>query len=273
MRVVRKIQSKSGASILMALAVVLVCAMVASIVLVAAAANAGKGLSSQEQTRSFYAVSSAARLLADDLKQNPPTGKTTITTKHYACIDVHPSYVHEDEKAVEVIYDAGRHYLEKPTPFVQIIEDALGVIDSTDESSSYEYDFVIQAPELDDVNAHFKMDYLYNITVELRAAPGEESFGYTLTMAIPSVKAEPKEVISRDSKGDFHMDGWEWSDGGDEYSWLEENKTPVNPTTGNREPDSNEYGHSVQQFYEVVYTRMTVSPSWGEATFSKGLEE
>ncbi len=269
MQLVRKIQSQRGASILLALAVVLVCTMVAAIVLAAAAANAGKGLSSQAQTRSYYAVSSAAQLLADDMQKNAPKGQVSTTVKHYTCTDVHPSYYHADEGIVseqELILT-----VDESTPLAQIIDEAIHQIDPTDEASNYERTFTIQAPEFDEVEAHLFMDYRYNITIELTAAPSEYSFGYSLTMTIPSVQGDPKEDVSSAPEGDSHWDGWAWDEGGDEYSWLDENKTPINPSTGNHEPASNEYGHSTEQFYEVVTTTTSTSFAWGEATFSKGV--
>ena len=271
MHMLRKIQSQRGASILLALAVVLVCTMVAAIVLAAAGANAGKGLSSQAQVRSYYSVSSAAQLLADDLENNAPKGKISTTVKHYTCLDTHPSYAHADEG---IAPDKTIQFDENPTtPLAKIVIEGLNAIDPADESSSYERIFVIQAPELDEVNAVLTMDYRYNIKIELSAAPTNESFGYGLTMSIPSIQGEPKEEVSRIEEGDSHWDGWEWEAGGSEYSWLEENKTPINPSTGNHEPASNEYGHSTKQFYEVVSTTTTTQFAWGQATYEKGAGE
>lgn len=269
MRVLQKLRSQQGASILLALAVVLVCTMVASIVLVAAAANAGKGLSSQEQTRAFYAVSSAAQLLADDMERNAPAGQVSTTVKRYLCQDEHPSYVHADAGVVseqELILTVG-----DATPLAQIIDEALHAIDPNDETSSFERDFTIEAPDLDAVNVHLSMDYAYNISMQLSAAPAGDSFGYAITMTIPSVQGEPKTETSLSDEKDYHLDGWEWDEGGSEYSWLEENKSPVNPSTGNREPESNEYGHAVEQAYEVEITTTTTQFAWGSASYSKGV--
>lgn len=268
-RTFNKLRSQQGASILLALAVMLVCTMVAAVVLMAAAANMGKGLSSQEQTRSFYAVSSAAQLFANDVAENLVSVEVSTTTRSYACQDTHPSYVHDDAGIVSqldliIIFNDA-------TPFVQIMEEAVHAIDPTNESSVFEKTFTIDAPNMDSVNARLTMDYAYNMAVEFSSAPSDNSYGYGLTLNLPSVLSEPTEETTRITDGDSHFDGWEWDEGGSEYSWLEENKTPINSSTGNHEPAANEYGHSVEQFYDVVTTNTVTQISWGQPTYSKGV--
>lgn len=263
-----KLRSQQGASILLALAVLLVCTMVAAVVLVAASANAGKGLSSQEQTRSFYAVSSAAQLFADDIEENLTSIEVSTTVKSYACQDVHPSYVHDDAGTVSqldliIIFNDA-------TPFVQIMEEAVNAIDPTNEGSAFERAFTVEAPGMELVNARLTMDYAYNVAVEFSCAPSNNSYGYRLTLTMPAVLTEPIEETTRLTGEDSHFDGWEWDEGGSEYSWLEENKTPIDSSTGDHNPAANEYGHSVEQFYDVVVTNTVTQISWGQPSYSKG---
>lgn len=265
----KKLRSQQGTSILLALAVMLVCTMVASVVLVAAAANAGKGLSSQEQTRSFYAVSSAARLFADDVEAHVSFVDMSTTTKSYACQEVHPSYVHDDANQISEIDLTP--IVSASTPFAQIMEDAVRAIDPADENSSYERTLTVNAPNLEAVDVNFVMDASYNVVVKFSCAPGSNSYGYGLTLTLPAILSEPTEEITRLAAADSHFDGWEWDEGGDEYSWLEENKTAINSATGNHEPAANEYGHSVEQFYDVVETKTSSQISWGQPTYSKGV--
>ncbi len=71
----RKLRSQTGASLTFALLLFLVCAVVGSVVLVAGTAASGRlaGLADYEQR--YYAVNSAAELLAEEIT----AGKTTVT--------------------------------------------------------------------------------------------------------------------------------------------------------------------------------------------------
>jgi hypothetical protein len=73
----KKLHSQRGVSLLLMLLLVLVCLMAASGVLVAAAANAGKTRSNQEENQRYLAVSSALRLVCDDLESAQYFGQYT----------------------------------------------------------------------------------------------------------------------------------------------------------------------------------------------------
>ena len=62
-----KLNSRRGASFLLALLFFLVCALAASSVLMAAASNAGRGRSSREEHQTYLTISSAVQLLCDEL--------------------------------------------------------------------------------------------------------------------------------------------------------------------------------------------------------------
>lgn len=67
----QKLKSQTGASITFALLLFLVCAVVGSAVLVAGTAAAGRMSKIAETDRRYYAVNSAARLLADTIQEKP----------------------------------------------------------------------------------------------------------------------------------------------------------------------------------------------------------
>ena len=69
----RKLTSQSGASITYALLLFLVCAVVGSVVLAAGTAAAGRMSKSVESDQRYYAVTSAARVLKDELNGNSNT--------------------------------------------------------------------------------------------------------------------------------------------------------------------------------------------------------
>lgn len=76
----QKLESQSGASILLALLFLLVCMLAAASVLMAAVSNAGKVQSNYEEQQRYLALSSALRLAAGELEKAEYTGKYTVTT-------------------------------------------------------------------------------------------------------------------------------------------------------------------------------------------------
>ena len=75
-RLRKKLHSERGASILLALLFFLVCMMVGASVLAAAASNAGKIRSNQTEQQKYLTLSSAIRLICDELNQQAKyTGK------------------------------------------------------------------------------------------------------------------------------------------------------------------------------------------------------
>lgn len=77
-RLREKLHSESGASILLALLMFLVCGMVASSVLAAASSNAGKTRSNQAEHQKYLTLSSAIRLAADELERAEYTGQYNV---------------------------------------------------------------------------------------------------------------------------------------------------------------------------------------------------
>lgn len=90
-----KLHSQRGASILLALLFLLVCMMVAASVLMAAVSNAGKIRSNYDEQQRYLALSSALRLVVDELEQAKYYGwytveewNETITVKDADGIDI-----------------------------------------------------------------------------------------------------------------------------------------------------------------------------------------
>lgn len=77
-RLRKKLHSQSGMSILLALLMFLVCAMVAASVLGAAASNAGKIRSNQVEHQKYLTLSSAIRLICDELERAEYIGKYQV---------------------------------------------------------------------------------------------------------------------------------------------------------------------------------------------------
>lgn len=79
-KLIQKLHSQHGASILLALLFLLACMMVAASVLMAAVSNAGKIRSNYEEQQRYLALSSALRLVAGEIENAEYTGKYTVTT-------------------------------------------------------------------------------------------------------------------------------------------------------------------------------------------------
>lgn len=77
-RLSRKLRSERGASILLALLMFLVCAMVGATVLAAVASNAGKARSNRTEQQKFLNLSSAIQLVADEIQRADYTGKYLV---------------------------------------------------------------------------------------------------------------------------------------------------------------------------------------------------
>ena len=77
-RLSKKLRSESGASILLALLMFLVCVMVAASILAAASSNAGKARSTQAEHQKYLTLSSALRLICDELERAEYIGKYKV---------------------------------------------------------------------------------------------------------------------------------------------------------------------------------------------------
>ena len=73
-RLTGKLKSEKGASILLAMLLLLICMMVGASVLMAAVSNAGKARSNRQEEQVYLALSSALRLVTDDLVSVKYTG-------------------------------------------------------------------------------------------------------------------------------------------------------------------------------------------------------
>ena len=79
-RVKQKLNSSRGASILLALVLFLLCAMVSAVVVGSAMTNMQKVKNRREQQQVYYSVSSAARLLHDAMEQVSFVGSESVQT-------------------------------------------------------------------------------------------------------------------------------------------------------------------------------------------------
>lgn len=93
-RAAEKLNSRRGASILLALTFVLVCVMVGVSILSAAASNAGRTRSNHEEQQLYLSLSSALQLVADDLANASYTPKVN----DFCRVESHTIEVGKDEE-------------------------------------------------------------------------------------------------------------------------------------------------------------------------------
>lgn len=98
-RLRKKLNSRRGASILIALLFLLVCMMVAASVLMAAASNAGKLKSNRDEQQNYLTLSSAVNLIVDELENTVYTGRYNVLTSKRTMQERH-EMVNEEGEAV-----------------------------------------------------------------------------------------------------------------------------------------------------------------------------
>lgn len=105
----RKWKSSRGASILLALLFLLLCVMVGVSVIMAAASNGGKIRSNQEEQQRYLALSSALRLVCDELESMEYVGRYK-----YGYVEVYTLEYKGDDSDDKPIYEwehtSNRHY-------------------------------------------------------------------------------------------------------------------------------------------------------------------
>ena len=77
-RIIEKLKSRSGASVVLALFLVIVCSFAGTAALTSARANVGRGDGKRDTQRQYLSVSSAARLIIDDLVKNGDEVKISV---------------------------------------------------------------------------------------------------------------------------------------------------------------------------------------------------
>lgn len=169
MKIVRKkLASKCGASIVLALVFFLICTVVGGIVLTSAVSNAGRLSHAESEQQAYLTSSSAAQLVRDEL-QNQEFQAVTTTVDANAPTTVYPST------------PSGQILAETVTAWAKYrMGDSLlpsGVLTITATEDS-----------IDDITATFSMDETYAITVIFRLADAEVQ--YPLTLKIPATAQE-----------------------------------------------------------------------------------
>lgn len=198
----KKLNSRRGASFLLALLFFLVCGLVASSVLMAASSNAGRSRSSREEHQTYLAISSAVRLLCDELNaaeyrgqyhywettdtvENEDGTTTTITHRYLEQLPGLYQYTDGRDAALEgnLLDDFDYIFSQE---FVSV---GAGINTSTRSGLTppVEHTFTIQ-PEDSNTDLDTRP-----VTVELRVV--EDSYAIELTAALDQGDGKPDYVV------------------------------------------------------------------------------
>lgn len=167
----KKLASRRGASILMALLFLLLCMMVGTSVLMAAASNAGKIRSNQEEQQKYLTLSSALTLLCDELEDMEYVGQY-----YYGYVKVY---------RLETIYDQDGQPTgetrEKPVRNVYYYEQVTGALRKKGGDPAAEWGLKDVFPLYNDLDSAFS-DYF-------QVPPGQKTpvDGYKETPLSPTM--------------------------------------------------------------------------------------
>ncbi len=170
MRLIRdKLKSKRGASFLIALLFFFICITMGSLILTAATANAVKVKDRYKEQQDYLAVASAARLVKDSLGKYVYTeGKTWQSWQTGI-----------DPATGQPIMETG---WKKIKPFLSPDEEGdllANAYKDTGGSTEYSDSFTIQADEMPEVTAKFKMKQGGDVALELAAGNYSMTVSFT----------------------------------------------------------------------------------------------
>lgn len=221
----KKTNDNHGTSIIFALALVLICTVVSSLIIATAASGSSRSNQRIKQQRAYFAISSASQLLVEDLQdQGVFVGQNQA--KRYGCkqYQKNTKLQKTDGSFIEG-YEIPEYLI--PGASTPIITDALHMQDEIEGKdvvdtettlngllgelikkaatkvyqygTAYEENFTIEVDNTETripkVNCKFQMDTLYNITIEVKAEGSE----YSLT-----VNAKCADVSITLEEGDEH---------------------------------------------------------------------
>lgn len=223
-----KLNSNHGASMVLALALFLVCIMVSSIIVVAASSNSSRNVLRVQRQRDYLAVSSAAEMLKKDL-DNLGRFVGFYERKVYGCQDFQNKVTkyYEGEKVQGFEYQEGQ--IEDSMDAIMVDEHHPNILNMEVDTSEgattvvglfkemiiraakrvyvdkipYEETVTISLAEADErlpeVTCHFVMDRDYNMSFELTTTGSE----YAILLTLEGTYEETETIIEPEDKGFF----------------------------------------------------------------------
>ncbi len=276
MHPVRKLRSQQGASFLLAMVAFLVCAMVAASIIAAASANAQKTGGVRASEQSYLTVTSAARLLSDDLMQTGYQAKGSVKGTEHACAypASHGSTV-ATEASFEITDASGA---ASSTPLAQLLREGVSQINPNNPNSRYMRSFNVQVPGFSDVKAEFTMfsgdgeHDAYDIEIVLR-----NSVEATPSSVMMTAKASRSTVVTSSVEvgSDEHYDQWVFAPAYEQQaaldpSWANANTPALDTASGNYVQRTTEYGSAIATVTPIREVESSEEIAWGKPNISKG---
>lgn len=235
-RVKNKLNSNRGASMILALALFMICVTVSSIVVAVAASGTSRNAQRVEQQQSYLAISSAADVLVEDLSMTNKFVGTKVI-KEYGCIN-------DCVREAEIGYSIGGTYVSvsgrrldssfiwnsldeahllipiehNDTQEVKGIDDTQSTFEGKllsgmmkrasehvyTEGEAYKETIVISIPTqqefLPDVICEMVMDTDYNVTIQLTT----DSTEYSVIISMNASNPDVDSTTTVDSTSDIH---------------------------------------------------------------------
>ena len=214
----KKLDSNRGASMMLALALFLVCTMISSVVIAAAVSNSSRNIERTNKQRAYLAVSSASSLLVEELSDmGQYVGSHEI--KAFGCVDYQKQVSRRFFDNIVTGYEIPEGLIpgsmdpiiidEKHPNQKNVVTDTeattldgvLGelIVKAAEkvylQGASYTEEFEISMVETDerlpDVKGSFTMDSKYNITIELTTTDSD----YAIVVRVECVGAQVATTV------------------------------------------------------------------------------
>ncbi len=187
-RVWGKLKSSAGASILFAILVFMLCILAGTAALTAAAANSGRYTHLKAEQQKYLAVSSAAKLMRNQLAKNNFTA-TKVTTTTDPGSGGTPSTTSDGYKISD------ENFTFSDSWFTDCFEKAA----NGESISPNQKTFTITLDDVPDVTADVTVSANYQVTVELYV--GTEKDNLTNLTLVPTRENLPTETVRAESGG------------------------------------------------------------------------
>ena len=171
-----KLKNQQGATLMMALLLLLAASMVSAVILTAATSSARRLENDRAARQAYLTVSSAARLLRDDILNASFVQETVKTT-------------YTNDTSTETSRET-----TSPTGFTAAWLKAGKAAVDRDSGKSFTDTITLSVDGLDDVSAVFTMAPNYDITIVLHLADGGDS-DCRLVLTLRENKAAPTTAI------------------------------------------------------------------------------
>lgn len=214
-RMRKKLNDPTGASILFAILVFMLCILAGTAAVTAASANSGRYSHQRADQQRYLSVASAVRLLTGELTNNTFKGKVRITeTKPTgeACEDTAPKVEKvEEEDEEEKLGLSGDLKALLEDYFKNLYYSEMGVKDdaapASEAAGTFSSTVTIEADNMDIVTVKVEADR-YNVTLTLWAGTESEK-AYTTVVRLMAVEEPSSGPVTKEYSGDTWTTTWD----------------------------------------------------------------